>query len=85
MDDVSTTGFDTDLLAAKYGPEAAFLSNPAKTELHKGWFGEGDQRGDAKQKDAYFYANVIVVRNITYKTKSPRRPTIKWKGMRAKF
>jgi hypothetical protein len=85
MDDVSTTGFDTDLLADKYGPEAAFLSNPAKTEEHKAWFGNGQQRGDAKQKDAYFFANVIVVRNITYKTKSPRRPTIKWKGMRAKF
>jgi hypothetical protein len=85
MDDVSTTYYDVDKLAQKYGPEAAYLSNPAKTEEHKGWFSLGQQRGDPNQKDAYFFANLILVRNITYKTKSPRRPTIKWKGMRAKF
>ncbi len=85
MDDVSTTGFDTDLLLEKYGPESAFLSNPADSEQHKAWFANGQQRGDAKHKDAYLFANVIIVRNITYKVSSPRRPQLKWKGMRAKF
>jgi hypothetical protein len=85
MDDVSTTGFDTDLLLEKYGPESAYLSNPAETEQYKAWFANGQQRGDARQKDAYLFANIIVVRNITYKVSSPRRPQLKWKGMRAKF
>lgn len=85
MDDVSTTGFDTDLLLEKYGPEAAYLSNPAETEQYKAWFANGQQRGDSKNKDAYLFANLIVVRNITYPVSRPRRPQLKWKGMRAKF
>jgi hypothetical protein len=85
MDDVSTTGYDTDLLLEKYGPESAFLSNPALTEEHKGWFSKGQQRGDVKDKDSYIFANVSLIRNITYKTSRPRRPQLKWKGMRAKF
>jgi hypothetical protein len=85
MDDVSTTGFDTDILLEKYGPESAYLSNPSETEQYKSWFANGQQRGDAKNKDAYLYANVIFARNITYKVSSPRRPQLKWKGMRAKF
>ena len=85
MDDVSTTGFDLDLLSEKYGPESAYLSNPARTNQEQAWFGNGQQRGDAKQKDAFYFANIVVVRNITYKTSSPRRPQLKWKGMRAKF
>jgi hypothetical protein len=85
LDDVSTTGADTDALQEKYGPIAAQMSNPAITNYHKGWFSYGQQRGDSKQKDAYLFANLIVVRNITYKVSSPRRPQLKWKGMRAKF
>ena len=85
MDDVSTTGFDTDILLEKFGPESAYLSNPAETEQYKAWFANGQQRGDAKNKDAYLFANVIFARNITYKVSSPRRPQLKWKGMRAKF
>jgi hypothetical protein len=85
MDDVSTTGFDTDLLLEKYGKESAYLSNPAQTEQYKAWFANGQQRGDARNKDAYLYANFIFARNITYKVSSPRRPQLKWKGMRAKF
>ncbi len=85
IDDVSTTGFDTDLLQEKYGTVSAFMSNPAKTEAQKAWFANGQQRGDSKHKDAFLYANVIVVRNITYKVSAPRRPQLKWKGLRAKF
>ena len=85
IDDVSTTGFDTDLLQEKYGTVAAVMSNPAKTEQEKSWFANGQQRGDSKHKDAYLYANIIIVRNITYKVSAPRRPQLKWKGLRAKF
>jgi hypothetical protein len=85
IDDVSTTGFDTDLLQEKYGAAAAYLSNPARTEEKKAWFSNGQQRGNPKYKDAFVYANVIIVRNITYKVTAPRRPQLKWKGLRAKF
>jgi len=85
LDDVSTTGFDTDLLQEKYGTVAAYMSNPARTEQTKAWFSNGQQRGNPKYKDAFVYANVIVVRNITYKVTAPRRPQLKWKGLRAKF
>ena len=85
IDDVSTTGFDTDLLQEKYGTVAAYMSNPARTEQEKSWYANGQQRGNSKYKDAFLYANVIVVRNITYKVTAPRRPQLKWKGLRAKF
>ena len=85
IDDVSTTGFDTDLLQEKYGTVAAYMSNPAKTEQQKAWFGNGQQRGNPKYKDSYLFANIILVRNITYKVTAPRRPQLKWKGLRAKF
>lgn len=85
IDDASTTGFDTDLLQEKYGTVAAYMSNPARTEQEKAWFSNGQQRGNPKYKDAFIYANVIVVRNITYKVTAPRRPQLKWKGLRAKF
>lgn len=85
MDDVSTTGFDTDLLQERYGPEAAYLSNPALTEQHKAWFANGQQRGDQKNKDAFLFANLTIVRNVSYKVAKPRRPQMKWKGSRAKF
>jgi hypothetical protein len=85
IDDVSTTGFDTDLLQEKYGTVAAYMSNPARSEQQKAWFSNGQQRGNPKYKDAFVYANVIVVRNITYKVTAPRRPQLKWKGLRAKF
>jgi hypothetical protein len=85
IDDASTTGFDTDLLQEKYGTVSAFMSNPARTEQEKAWFSNGQQRGNPKYKDAFVYANVIVVRNITYKVTAPRRPQLKWKGLRAKF
>ena len=85
IDDVSTTGFDTDLLQEKYGTVAAFMSNPARTEQEKNWFKNGEQRGNPEFKDAFVYANVIVVRIITYKVTAPRRPQLKWKGLRAKF
>ena len=69
IDDVHGVYYDNSLLAAQKGPVAAALAdrsdhnNPAQHN----WFGTGQQRGD-KQKDAYFFVNVVVTRNITYRS-----------------
>lgn len=78
MDDVSGVYYDPSLLAS---PQAAYLSNPAVQ--NSTWFRPGDQRGDI-QKDAYFYVNVVISKNITYKNNSKY---YRWKsrGSRAKF
>lgn len=76
IDDVHGVYYDNSLLAAQKGPIAAALAdrsdntNPAQHN----WFGTNQQRGD-KQKDAYFFVNIVVTRNITYKsyTKTHRR------------
>ena len=81
IDDVSTTYYDRDLLATYYGPESSYLSNPSIDNTT--WFGAGQQRGD-KQKDAYFYLNLVVARNITYKDYGKQRRSYRWKG-RYKF
>lgn len=81
IDDVSTEYYDRDILAAQVGPEAAYLSNPS--QQNTAWFGTGQQRGD-KQKDAYYYINLTVARNVTYKDYAKARRMHKWKG-RYKF
>lgn len=76
IDDVHGVYYDNSLLAAQKGPIAAALAdrsdktNPAQ----QNWFAGGQQRGD-KQKDAYFFLNVVVTRNITYRnyTKTHRK------------
>lgn len=81
IDDVSTVYYDRDVLLAEVGPEAAYLSNPSSQ--NSTWFAAGQQRGD-KQKDAYFYLNVVFARNITYKDYARQRKMQRWKG-RYKF
>jgi len=81
IDDVSTTYYDPEILAAQVGPDAAFLSNPSTQNTT--WFGAGQQRGD-KQNDAYFYLNLTIARNVTYKDYAKSRRMNKWKG-RYKF
>lgn len=81
IDDVHGTYYDPTILAAQYGAESAYLSNPAKSNTN--WFAPGQQRGD-KQNDAYFYLNVVVSKNITYKDYARQRRMNKWKG-RYKF
>jgi hypothetical protein len=81
IDDVSTVYYDRDALLAQVGPEAAFLSNPSSQ--NSTWFAAGQQRGD-KQKDAYFYFNVVFARNLTYKDYAKQRKMHRWKG-RYKF
>lgn len=81
IDDVSGTYYDPNELASQVSPTAAYLSNPAIQNAS--WFSAGQQRGD-KQKDAYFYLNLVFARNITYKDYAKARRAPKWKG-RYKF
>lgn len=68
IDDVSGEYYDPAMIEAAYGPDAAYLSNPSETPEA---FNPGSQRG-GKHKDAFFYANVMLTRNITYKSRSNR-------------
>jgi hypothetical protein len=81
IDDVSGTYYDPNELASQVSATAAYLSNPAVE--NSTWFSAGQQRGD-KQKDAYFYLNLVFARNITYKDYANARKAPKWKG-RYKF
>lgn len=81
MDDVSGNYYDPDILASEIGANAAYASNPAIE--NQGWFAPGQQRGNPDDDDAFFLANIVVTRNITYsKPKGGKR--VKWKG-RTKF
>ncbi len=84
IDDVSGVYYDPAVIAANYGPAAGYLSNPSYQ--NSSWFTPGQQRGD-KQKDAYFYLNIVVTRNITYKQYAGDRNQSSWKkgGGRYKF
>ena len=68
IDDVSGEYYDPAIIGAVYGLNAAYLSNPSETPEA---FNPGSQRG-GKQKDAFFYANITLVRNITYKSRLNR-------------
>ena len=67
IDDVSTTYANTADLSS---PEAIYFSNPA---VGNPSFAPGEQRGDPKQKDAYYHLNVFVSKNITYKDYGKQR------------
>lgn len=82
IDDVSGTYYDPAVLASQYGTESAYLSNPSVE--NPTWFSAGQQRGD-EQKDAYFYLNIVVFRNLTYKDYSSQRKKYTWRGGRYKF
>ncbi len=64
IDDVSTVYPDQAELAATYGNDAAYLSNPSYQNQY--WFAAGQQRGD-KQKDSYTNVNIVFYKNLTYK------------------
>ncbi len=70
IDDVHGVYYDPAIIAASYGPQAAYLSNPSSNPSA---FNPGSVRGH-KQKDAYLYVNIMVTRNITYKAASGRGP-----------
>jgi len=79
MDDVSTNYYDPSLLAS---PAAQYLSNPAIDNT--AWFAPGQQRGQA-QKDAYYYLNIVVQKNITYKDYVQKRRSYHFGKNRYKF
>ena len=68
IDDVSTVYADPNSFS---DPVASVLSNPSDLSVTVGngfnWFGAGYQRGDSKQKDAFYQLNFVITRNITYK------------------
>jgi hypothetical protein len=84
IDDVSTNYHSQTEIAAVYGDEAAYLSNPSVQ--NQSWFAEGQQRGD-KHKDSYANINIVFYKNLTYKPynyKFGRSPKYKGGG-RYKF
>lgn len=82
IDDVSTVYFDPAILAQEVSPLAAALSNPSTT--HPEWYNPGSKRGD-DNLDAYFFLNVTLTKNITYRAMSNKGRIVKYKGGRAKF
>lgn len=79
IDDVSTVYYDPSKLASA---EAAFLSNPSVNNSN--WFAPGQQRGD-NEKDAYYYLNFVVARNITYKDYAKQRKSYRYPKSRYKY
>ncbi|TNE52760.1 MAG: hypothetical protein EP338_14065 [Bacteroidetes bacterium] len=79
MDDVSTVYYDYEQNGITASPSQIYHADPS----WNGIFGDGQQRGD-NEKDAFFYLNVGVTKNVTYKSYVRGKP-IKWKGVRAKF
>ncbi len=72
IDDVSTVYADPSL----FTPEHALVANPSDYSVTQStpgnpivfdWFGASYQRGDSKQKDAFYQLNFVITRNITYK------------------
>ena len=74
FDDVSTVYYDNNALAAAYGPVSAAYADPSSGAFPT-WTDPGEQRGDPKQNDAYFFINVSFMRNLA--KHNGRR--VKWK------
>ena len=69
IDDASTTYFSPTLIADKYGPVAAALSNradPFSSDFIKGSAYTGQQRADPTDKDSYMFGIIT----MTYRLKS---------------
>ncbi len=79
IDDVHGVYYDPTKLGS---PEASYLSNPAKDNTN--WFAPGQMRGQP-QKDAYYYLNLVVMKNVTYKDYTLKRRQYYWKKARYKF
>lgn len=79
MDDVSGVYYDFEQNGITASPSQIYHGDPS----WQGQFGNGQKRGD-NEKDAFFYINIGVTKNITYRSYVRGKP-IKWKGVRAKF
>lgn len=75
IDDVHGEYYDAATIGAAYGAQAAYLSNPSNNPSA---FEPGSQRG-GKQNDAFFYVNLMVTRNLTYKASSRSGGNQVWK------
>jgi hypothetical protein len=64
IDDVRGDYYDPTIIGATYGSQAEYLSNPSDTPDA---YNPGSRRG-GKQNDAFFYVNIMLTRNITYKS-----------------
>lgn len=74
IDDVSTTYYDRDFLAANIGPEAAAAADPSNK--NNNWFDAGQQRGNPDDNDTYLFANIVLTRNLGKRmARGPR-----WRG-----
>ena len=74
LDDVSGVYYDNDAILNAYGSDAAYYADPSSGAFPT-WTTAGEMRGDDTQKDAYFFLNVSLVRNLQHK----RRGKVKWK------
>lgn len=86
IDDTHGVYFDSDAILAAKGPVAAALSNPYH-DYNLGLansYDTGQQRGD-KENDAYFYLNLVVTRNVTYKAYHRRVKHVRFRRGRYKF
>jgi len=66
LDDVSSVYYDNAAIESAYGSTSAYFADPSSGEFAN-WTDPGEMRGDSKQKDAYFFFNVSIIRNVTYK------------------
>ncbi len=80
LDDVSGDYYDAAEILALKGPDAAYLSNPSPVPQNYAGYLRGD-----KEKDAMFYMNLIVTRNITYQKIGQRSSRVRFGKYRAKF
>jgi hypothetical protein len=62
IDDVSGDYVNPDLLDSEV---AKYLSNPSIQNSN--WFAPGQQRGNPKTKDSYFFLNITLMKNLTFK------------------
>lgn len=84
IDDVSTVYYDPVALASQ-SQMAADLANPTHNPE---WFNTShgsDQRGNPKDRDALFFVNVSLIKNITYNSKHVGKTSVKWRSVKAKF
>ncbi|MEX1002149.1 MAG: hypothetical protein WDZ35_08550 [Crocinitomicaceae bacterium] len=79
LDDVSSVYYDNAAIEAAYGAEAAYWADPSNGPFDT-WTAPGEMRGDSKHKDAYFFFNISLVRNL----QQAKSKKIKWK-YRARF
>ncbi len=83
IDDVHGVYYDKQLLANQKGEIAAGLSDKSPASVAQG-YAAGMQRGD-KQNDSYYFVNVVLTRNITYRNYTKTYKRYKLSKSRYKF